>query len=156
MPVPDLHKRLEELDALVDPAHVRECERLLEDTFSYREVERLPSLNPDPVEGWPTFPYSEAFHDPEKMLVNELAGAYLGGKLRDDRMYTIRANYGVGTVASLFGCRISLTMNNMPWCEALSEDRLLEALERGVPEMTAGLGCRVLETERFYIDSHAR
>jgi len=156
MPVPDLHKRLEELDALVDPAHVRECDRLLEDTFSYREVERLPSLNPDPVEGWPTFPYSEAFDDPEKMLVNELAGAYLGGKLRDDRMYTIRANYGVGTVASLFGCRISLTMNNMPWCEALSEDRLLEGLERGVPEMTAGLGCRVLETERFYMDTLAR
>ncbi len=151
-----LDEYLERLDVLVDPAHVRECDRLLEDTFSYRAVDRLPRIDPSPVEGWPTFPYSEAFRDPEKMLVNELAGVYAGANLRDDRMYTIRANYGVGTVASLFGCRISLPMDNMPWCEPLSEKELLEALERGVPEMTSGLGGRVMETERFYLDTLAR
>lgn len=151
-----LNEYLEQLDALVDPAHAQESERLLEDTFSYREVDRLPRIDPSSVKGWPTFPYSEAFHDPEKMLVNELAGVYAGASLRDDRMYTIRANYGVGTVASLFGCRISLTMDNMPWCEPLSEKELLEALERGVPDMTSGLGGRVMETERFYLDTLAR
>lgn len=156
MPVPDLHQRLEELDALVDPAHKDECERLQEATFSYREVEQLPRIDPTPVEGWGTFPYSEAFHDPEKMLVNELAGVYAGAKLRDDRAFTIRANYGVGTIASMFGCSTSLTMDNMPWCEPLSDARLLDALERGVPEMTAGLGGRVLETERFYLDALAK
>lgn len=154
MPVPDLHERLEELDALVDPAHVAESERLLEDALLYREIPRLPLMEATGVEGWQTYPYSEAFHDIEKMLVNELAGVYAGAKLRDDRMYTIRANYGVGTVASLFGCRISLTMNNMPWCEALSDKALMDALDRGVPDVTtAGLGPRVLETERFYLDT---
>jgi uroporphyrinogen-III decarboxylase len=88
------------------------------------------------------------------MLMRELAGVYAGASLRDDRMYTIRANYGVGTMASLFGCRISLTMNNMPWCEALSEKDLMEALDRGVPDVTtAGLAPRVLETEQFYRDT---
>jgi hypothetical protein len=152
-PVKDLKKRLEELDALVDPAHTEKCERRFEDAFSYREVDRLPRIDPAPVEGWETFPYSEAFQDREKMLINELAGVYGGAKHRDDRVYTIRANYGVGTVASIFGCKVSLTMNNMPWCECLSEGDLLEALDRGVPEVTAGLGGRVLETERFYLET---
>lgn len=154
MPVPDLHERLAELDALVDPAHAAESERILEDALLYREVPRLPLIEAVGVEGWPTYPYSEAFHDIEKMLVNELAGVYAGAKLRDDRMYTIRANYGVGTMASLFGCEISLTMNNMPWCEALSQRELLDALDRGIPDVSAaGLGPRVLETERFYLDA---
>lgn len=157
MPVPDLHQRLKELDAIVTPAHVAESERLIEDAMSYRELPDLPVIDASGAKGWQTFPYSEAFHDIEKMLVNELAGVYTGAKLRDDRMYTIRANYGVGTVASMFGCEISLTMNNMPWCEALSERQLLEALDRGVPDVTAaGLGPRVLETERFYLETLAR
>jgi len=150
MPVPDLHDRLAELDSIVDPAHARRCERLFEDAVSFREVANLPRLNPSAVEGWPTYPYSEAFYDMEKMLVNELAGVYVGAKLRDDRVYTIRANYGVGTIASIFGCKISLTMNNMPWCEALPYEALPEVLDAGVPDLSSGLGSRVFETERFY------
>lgn len=153
MSVPDLKKRLEKLDSLIDLDHIRRSEQLLEDTFSYKPVERLPVLNPDPVPGWETFPYSEAFYDMEKMLVNELAGVWQGAHLKDDRMYTIRANYGVGTVASLFGCRISLTMNNMPWCEPLSENELLKVLDNGVPDLSSGLGARVFETEQFYRDT---
>lgn len=157
MPVPDLHQRLKALDAIVDPAHVAESERLLEDAFMYREVLRIPTIDSTGVKGWQGFPYAEAFDDIEKMLVNELGGVYVGANLRDDRMYTIRANYGVGTVASMFGCAISLTMNNMPWCEALSEKALLEALDRGVPDVTkAGLGPRVIETERFYLETLAK
>ena len=146
-----LKERLAELDALVDPEHVRRSERLQRDALAYREVERLPAINPSPVQGWPTFPYSEAFHDPEKMLINELAGVHAGATLKDDRVYTIRANYGVGGIASMFGCKTSLTMNNMPWCEPLSEDELMEALDRET-DVSAGLGGRVFDTERFYLD----
>ena len=151
MGVTDLQSRLAELDALVDVEHVRASEQLQLDALSYREVERLPAIDPSPVQGWQTFPYSEAFHDPEKMLINELAGVYVGAKLKDDRSYTIRANYGVGGVASLFGCKTFLTMNNMPWCEPLTEHELLEALDRET-DINAGLGGRVFETERIYID----
>jgi len=156
MPVPDLHKRLEALDAMVDLGHQVRSERLLEDAFSYRPVERLPRLDPEGVPGWQTYPYSEAFQDMEKMLINELAGVWAGAHLKDDRVYTIRANYGVGTVASLFGCKISLTMDNMPWCEALGEKELLQALDRGIPDLNSGLGARVFETEHFYMDTLAQ
>ena len=156
MPVPDLHQRLEQLDALVDPAHTRESERLIQNSLSYAPVDRVPRLEPTPVEGWPTFPYFQAFQDMEKMLVNELAGVSQGTKLRDDRAYTIRANYGVGTIASMFGCQVSLTMDNMPWCEPLPYQALREALDHGVPDLTSGLGARVFETERFYIETLSR
>lgn len=146
-----LKDRLADLDALVDVGHVRRSEQLQLDALSYREVERLPTINPTPVQGWQTFPYSEAFYDSEKMLMNELAGVYVGAHLKDDRTYTIRANYGVGAIASMFGCKTSLTMDNMPWCEPLAEDDLLEALDRDV-DIAAGLGGRVFETERFYLD----
>ena len=147
----NLSQYLKKLNELVDPEHVRASERLHRDALAYREVERIPAIRSAPVKGWPTFPYSETFHDPEKMLINELAGVYAGATLRDDRAYTIRANYGVGGIASLFGCKISLTMNNMPWCESLSDDELLEALDSEI-DVTAGLGSRVVETERFYLD----
>ena len=35
-------------------------------------------------------------------LLNELAAVYAGAKLKDDRLYGIRANYGTGIIASLF------------------------------------------------------
>ena len=155
MSVPDLHKRLKELDAIVDPAHVLESETLIEDSLSYHKIDRFPFTNSAGAPGWQGFPYSEAFYDMEEMLVNELGSVYQGAKNRDDRMYTIRANYGVGTVASMFGCEVSLTMNNMPWCEPLSENELLKAIDRGVPDLNAGLGARVFETERFYADTLA-
>ena len=147
----NLSERLKELNALVDVEHVRRSEQLQLSALSYRDVERLPTINPSPVQGWQTFPYSEVFYDSEKMLINELAGVYVGATLKDDRSYTIRANYGVGGVASLFGCKTFLTMNNMPWCEPLTEHELLEALDRET-DIDAGLGGRVFETERFYLD----
>ncbi len=155
MSVPDLHYRLAQLNDLVDPAHVRESEKLIEESLSFRKIGRYPFINGSATPGWQGFPYSEAFHDMEKMLVNELGSVYQGAKNRDDRMYTIRANYGVGTVASMFGCEISLTMNNMPWCEPLSETELLWALDQGVPDLNSGLGARVFETERFYAETFA-
>ncbi|MGB9587581.1 MAG: hypothetical protein ACPL7O_05320 [Armatimonadota bacterium] len=91
MAVHDLDARLELLDSLIDPQHVRCAEKLQESAFSYEEIDRLPVINPAIVDGWETFPYSEAFQDPEKMLVNELASVYMGTKLKDDRVYTIRA-----------------------------------------------------------------
>lgn len=151
----NLDERLEFLNSLVDSEHVQESERMQLDALSYLEVPRLPTLDSSPVKGWQGFPYSEAFHDPVKMMINELGAVYAGATLRDDRAYTIRANYGVGTVASMFGCEISLTMNNMPWCEPLTEDALLAALDAGIPEMTSGLGAKVLETERLYLETLA-
>ncbi len=156
MSVPDLHERLEKLNAIVDPSHVSRSEKLMEDSLLFRPIERFPFINTSPAQGWQGFPYSEAFYDMEMMLVNELASPFQGACNRDDRMYTIRANYGVGTVASLFGCEVSLTMNNMPWCEPLSEKELLGVLDQGVPALTAGLGARVFETERFYVETLAK
>jgi len=147
----DLAPYLERLEAAIDPEHAAAVQKLQEDAVSYREVDRLPAIFGEVPKDWQTFPRSEAFYDPAKMLVNELAGVLAGALARDDRIYAIRANYGVGGVASIFGCKTRLVDEQMPYAEPLSEQELDAVLERDIPDITTGLGGRVLETEEFYL-----
>ncbi len=147
-----LEEHLEKLDAIVDPAHQARSEELMRHAVSYEPVERLPLTASCPVPGWPTFSYRETFGDVEKMLLAELAAVWAGANIRDDRVYTIRGNYGVGAVASMFGCEIRLTGDNVyPWITHLGDAALDKALESGDISIESGLGARLFETERFYL-----
>lgn len=149
-----LTEHLSKLNDVVDPEHVARAEECLYASVCYKEVDRLPRIVACQVAGWPAFTYKEAFHDMEKMLLNELAGVWMGAHVRDDRMYTIRANYGVGVIASMFGCEIVLTEDNaMPWVTHLTDEQLDRALDAGPVDIEAGLGARVFETERFYLQA---
>ena len=149
-----LREHLTKLNNLIDPEVPARAEQRHRAALLYEPVDRLPVTVGCAVPGWPAFTYREGFYDMEKMLANELAGVWVGAHVRDDRMYTIRANYGVGTVASMFGCQIVLTEDNtMPWCMPLSDEQLDKALESGEVDVEAGLGSRVAETVRFYADA---
>ena len=52
-----------------------------------------------PDDEWPTYDFNEIFKGREKMLLSELKNVYTGAKLKDDRLYEIRANYGMGIIA---------------------------------------------------------
>ena len=146
-----LHEWLGKLNDLIDPELVARAEARTRASLLYESVDRLPTIINCPVPPWPTFSYREGFHDMEKMLMNELAGVWAGANIRDDRMYTIRANYGVGTIASMFGCEILLTQDNgMPWCHPLSEEDLDAVIDSGEIDISAGLGARAAATVRFY------
>lgn len=148
---------LKKLDEVVDPAHVEASRKLQLKALNFEEVEKLPVISHWPLSEWPVFTYKEGFYDPEKMLLNELAQVWVGALAKDNRMYTIRANHGVGIIASLLGCRIKLHEDNqMPWVEPLSDTELEDALSKGVPDLTSGLGARVLDTEKFYLDTLSR
>lgn len=143
-----------ELDRIVDPDHAAGSEERLLAAACYEPVDHLPLVLSCPVAGWPAFSYREGFEDAEKMLANELAQVWVGAHVKDDRAYTIRSNYGVGGVASMFGCEIRLTDDNtMPWVFPLSDDELDRVLESGELSIEAGLGARVLEAERFYLEA---
>lgn len=151
-----LQEWLKKLNDIVDPEHVARSEKRARAALLFEPVDRLPMIVGCPVPPWPRFCYRDGFHDMEKMLFNELAAVWAGAHVRDDRMYTIRANYGVGTIASMFGCEIVLTNDNaMPWCHPLSDDELDRVLESGDINIMAGLGKRVVETVNFYKDSLA-
>ena len=146
-----LKQHLARLNDTIDPEVLARAEARQRAAVLYEPVDRLPMLVHCPVDGWPTFSYREGFYDMEKMLANELAGVWVGTHVGDDRMHTIRANYGVGTIASMFGCEIVLTDDNaMPWCTHLSDEQLDKVLESGEVDIEAGLGARVADTVRFY------
>jgi hypothetical protein len=152
-----LSEHLAKLNDIIDPEVLAEAEARQRAAVLYEPVDRLPTLVNCPVPGWPAFCYREGFYDMEKMLASELAGAWVGAHVGDDRMYTIRANYGVGTVASMFGCEIVLTNDNaMPWCMHLSDERLDRVLESSEVDIEAGLGKRVAETVNYYKDMLSR
>lgn len=146
-----LEDRLKKLNDLIDPEHVAQAEKRQAAAAACESVDRLPLIVNCPVPDWPMFTYRDGFHDMEKMLLNELNQVWVGAHVKDDRMYTIRANYGVGIIASMFGCEILLTDDNiMPWVKHLNDDQLDSILDAGEVDIYSGLGARVLETEAFY------
>ena len=155
-------------------------ERLDLDHVAAVERRRLRALNWQPVDHPPVtvsapapepfriYPYQEAFADPAKMLVNELVGPGMvwgSGSpsivnsvvLRDDFPLQIRANYGIGIIASLFGAEIHVVADNMPWVQPIgpAARELEQALARGVPDLDRGLLPRVLETMAYYREALA-
>ncbi len=147
-----LHDYLRQLEEIIDPAHAAAVEKRVAAAVSYESVDHLPVIVGFAPPEWPSFSYRETFEDPEKMLLVELSRVWASALVRDDSVYTIRANYGVGAVASILGCGVSLSADNaMPWVDHLSAAELDALLERGAPEdITAGLGGRILETEAYY------
>lgn len=152
-----LDEYLSKLNDIIDPDLLARSESRFRAAVLYEPVDRLPMIVSCPVPGWPTFSYRESFYDMEKMLANELAGVWMSAHIGDDRVYMVRANYGVGTIASMFGCEIVLTDDNsMPWCTHLSDEQLDKVLESGEVDIEAGLGRRVAETVRFYQEALSR
>ncbi|MGC8862955.1 MAG: uroporphyrinogen decarboxylase family protein [Armatimonadota bacterium] len=148
---------LSKLDAAIDSAHQAASEDLFRRAVSYEPVERLPLTINCTLPDWPAFSYRETFDDIHKMLLAELAPVWAGANLRDDRVYTIRANYGVGAIASMFGCHVRLTEDNvLPWVTPLDSASLDRILDSGKISIESGLGGRVLETEQFYLKTLSR
>lgn len=157
---------LAKLEALVDVAHVEGAEARQLAAWRYEPVDRRPTIitvrddwghkQHDFPPGWPHIPYNEAYRDPAKMLIYELARAYEGALLKDDRAYTIRANYGLVLLASMVGCPYWQDQDNMPWAEAVTTTEEIEQiLERGLPDINSGVAGRVWETEQYFKETLA-
>jgi hypothetical protein len=152
---------LEKLELLIDVAHVEAAEARQLAAWRWEPLDRLPTIvtvrddwghhQYDFPPGWPQIPYSEAFRDPAKMLVHELWRAYEGALLKDDRAYTIRANYGLVLLPSMVGRPHWQDQENMPWAEAFATTEEVERMmARGLPDMNSGIARQVWETERYF------
>jgi len=163
---PEIARHLDRLEQIIDLEHAEASVRLQEAAYGYRPVERIPqvlnfrdkvskerSAEPD----WPRFTYAESFDSPACMLLDELEDVYAGALLRDDKVYTIRANYGVGILPSLFGCEVHLeSADSLPWVEPVTDlDVLRQTIARGVPQPTGGLLARVFETQEYFKETLA-
>ncbi len=152
---------LDKLEQLVDVDHVHRAEARQRAAWRFEPVDRRPTIvtvrddwghhQYDFPPDWPQIPYSEAYRDPAKMLIYELTRAYEGALMRDDRAYTIRANYGLVLLPSMVGCAVWQDQENMPWAEAYtSTDEIRAVLDRGLPDMNSGTATQVWETELYF------
>ena len=127
----------------------------------WEPVDRPPVTFSAPVpEPFSVYSYHESFRDPTKMLVNELVGPYAAVGpgpsivnsvlLKDDFPLQIRAFYGVGLMASLFGAESEVQGNNFPWVRPIGPEALKRRVGQGVPSLNNGLFQRMLDTVAYY------
>lgn len=153
-----LDELLDFLENNIDDEHLKNVEKLHLDAMNCKDVPYLPLTLVYPPEGVKPFPYEEAFYDPEKMLFNEListvggTSTYNSVRLNDHFPLQIRSNHGIGILASLFGAECKIVNNNMPWIEHLEFSEIKELISKGVPDLDKGLGKRVIDTHKYYID----
>jgi hypothetical protein len=154
---------LDYLEPRVDLTHVRQAAARHRAALRYEPVDHIPLVCYLPYGGeqFTAYPYPEAYADPAKMMVNELlvgfTSLYHAVDLRDDAPYCLRPNLGVGIVASLFGARIRVLEEGMPWVEPLEggADTLRSMLDRPLPALDAGLLPRVLDQYAYFREALA-
>lgn len=153
-----LEKLLEFLEENIDIQHIRQTEKLNLDAIMYREVSRLPlSIRLQDTGDFIPYSYEEAYYDSEKMLFNELlfshGSVYNSVRLKDDFLLHVRSNHGCGLMPSLFGAKCKIINDNMPWVDHFdSLEEIKSIIKNGVPDFTAGLGSKVLDTHQYYLE----
>jgi hypothetical protein len=143
---------LEKLESIIDINHIEATKNLQKKAFTFQLVDHIPTVinYTIPVAEWPVFNFEEIFHDQEKMLLHELRQVYLGAKLQDDRLYGIRANYGTGIIASMFGCPTHTFKDSLPIGTAIPLENINKILTNGVPDKNSGLMCKVWDTVAYF------
>lgn len=88
----------------VGPQHLRLCEHQLRGGYPVPEYHE-----------YDHYTLREQFHDDEKMLTESLWDLIGWARTPGDAQLSLRPNFGVGTLASVFGCRTDMGDNDMPW-----------------------------------------
>ena len=158
---------LDWIEERINLEHVASVEQRHIAAMQWQSIDRPPVTISAPVPApFRIYPYHEAFEDPAKMLVNELVGPGMvwgadspsiinSLTLQDDFPFQVRANYGLGIIASLFGAETRLVEDNMPWVQPIGLEALEKVVARGQPDLDAGLLPCALETMAYYREALA-
>jgi len=113
-------------------------------------LEKPVIVRSEAVEGFSPYSMQETHDDIEKMFYNQMLGAFGSARQKNDGIPMLRADYGTGTLPSLFGAKSIIVNNNMPWTEHLSLDEIKKILSKGEISLENGFGAKVIETYEFY------
>ena len=152
-----LKEELKTLAGLIDPEHVRKTEELQDKLFAFEPLERVPvAICGSRRENYTPFPHDEEFGDRDKMLLNQLVSAHQGALLKDDRVYVVRADYGVAMVPSLFGAEYHVDETST-WSMGVNDTGMIKKIvSGGVPDVTKGLTGLAMETQAYFTDCFKR
>jgi hypothetical protein len=143
---------LDRLESMIDVEHWQRSQNLQKKAFQFQEIDHIPTVINYPLEPeeWPSFNYIQTVEDPAAMLLNELESVYMGAKLKDDRLYGIRANFGTGIIASMFGCEIRVFEKELPLALPLSPKAIDGVMNGGISNGHTGLFQKVCENIDFF------
>ncbi len=150
---------LDRLEEIIDEDHVAHVRERHRQALTYAPQSPYVCKIATKIPGnFTPIPHQTAFDNPELMLCNQLIPILTGATIRDHQIYSIRPNFGVGTLPSFFGAPSSFAdENQMPWCNHLPDkDAVKRAIENGPPSLDAGLGPRIIETCDYYARTLAR
>ena len=117
----------------VGPQHLRLCEHQLRGGRPVPEYRRFDHYS-----------MREQFENPGKMLIESLWDMIGWARACSDAQLSMRPNYGVGTLASVFGCGTGIGEQDMPWVTDRPERNALLDIDLESIE-SVGLLPRVLE-----------
>ncbi len=133
----DEHKRaLERLDRLIDSDHVETCEQLHQDLYEGRPLAGIPCTIGFPLpQEWPSYSFTACWEDIEKNFITALGDSYCGALVQDDRLYTVRPEYGVVNVPELFGTPSVVSNEGRSMSKGLNDSAALdELIAAGIPD----------------------
>lgn len=157
-----MERYLEDLEARIDPgveeALLDEWRRFLEGRwtdgiFSPRRARPAPARV-----AWPSVRVNEALADPERMVLQQLAGCSAALAEGSGAILNARANFGCGILSSVFGAEVFLmeeAFNTLPSTRPLAGGMaaVRRLLDRGVPGLTTGYGGSCLAMGRFFTET---
>ena len=141
---------LEYIENRIDIEHCRQAEKRHIDAMDFKDIETLPLTIEYPANTqFHAHPYIEAYEDADKMFGRELISIsdnlVNSVSISDDFPLQIRANYGIGIIASLFGAEILVQGETMPWVLHLDDEAFRKAISHGIPSVSGGIAQKVKE-----------
>lgn len=123
--------------------------RWTEDIFAPRRQAAPPKL------AWPDVRVNESLDAFETMALQQLASSSYMLDKGTGYVLNVRANFGTGTLSSLFGAeiyRMDDVYNTLPTTLPLTggADAIRRLLDQGMPDLTSGYGGRCLDFYRYY------
>mgnify|MGYP001091466411 CR=1 FL=1 len=146
-----LDELLKYLENNMDTEHIEKNIRHHKKALNFEKIDYLPLSVSYPQNEFKSCSIPEIHEDFEKMMFNELLRCIAVSDIKDGSHPTIRANYGVGIMPSLFGVKSRIVDNNMPWVEHVdSEDDIKEIVSKGIPDIKTGFGGKIFELHEFF------
>jgi hypothetical protein len=109
---------------------------------------------------WPTININDAQDHNGAMLLDQYAGCSHLLEGGGGMVMTIRSNYGTCIMPSLFGAELFVMdrdLNTLPTSRPLDGLKEIKAIiDRGIPDLQAGLGAKVFEMGRRYMEVASR
>lgn len=106
------------IDNEADMEILRQGETRQRETWEDKEPDYLPILINESVidrKGLPSYDMREQFLDAEEMLYEQLWSALGAIRAKSDAIPSVRINFGVGFLASIFGLTQQIFPDKMPW-----------------------------------------